>query len=98
VLAPLGVLGLVVMALVFAMPGRDVGSHDGAAAGTEVALSDDSWVLVAEMVGEVDWDTARAAGVVPRPSTVEQALLELTPQEQQELTRLLQAELQRAKS
>jgi hypothetical protein len=98
VLAPLGVLGLVVMALVFAMPGRDVGSPDGAVDGTEVALSDDSWVLVAEMVGEVDWDTAQAAGVVPRPNTVEQALLELTPQEQRELTRLLQAELQRAKS
>jgi hypothetical protein len=86
------------MALVFAMPGRDVGSPDGAVDGTEVALSDDSWVLVAEMVGEVDWDTAHAAGVVPRPNTVEQALLELTPQEQRELTRLLQAELQRAKS
>lgn len=98
VLAPLGVLALIVMALVVAMPVRDVGSPDGAVGGTEVALSDDSWVLVAEMVGDVDWETALAAGVVPRPNAVEQALLELTPQEAQELTRLLQAELQRAKS
>lgn len=98
VLVPLGVLALLVMALVLAMPVREGGSPDVAVAGTEVPLADDSWVLVAEMVGDVDWDTAHAAGVVPRPNAVEQALLELTPQEQQELTRLLQAELQRAKS
>ena len=97
VLAPLGVLALIVLALVFAMPVREDGPPDSAVAGGEAALSDDSWVLVADMVGDVDWDTALAAGVVPRPGAVEQALLELTPQEQQELTRLLQAELQRAK-
>jgi hypothetical protein len=60
-------------------------------------VSDESWVLVVDMVGAVDWETAHAAGVVPRPGAVEQALLELTLQEQQELTRLLRAELQRAK-
>ena len=97
VLAPLGVLALVVMALVFAMPVREDRPPDGAVAGTEPALLDDSWVLVADMVGDVDWETASAAGVVPRPGAVEQALLELTPQEQQELTRLLRAEMQRAK-
>jgi hypothetical protein len=97
VLAPLGGLALIVMALVFAMPVRDDRSPDGAVSGTEVSLSDESWVLVVDMVGDVDWDTANAAGVVPRPGAVEQALLELTLQEQQELTRLLRAELQRAK-
>jgi hypothetical protein len=50
------------------------------------------------MVGSVDFDTARAAGVAPRPAAVEQALLELTPGERQELTRLLEAELKRVKS
>lgn len=97
VLAPLGVLALIVVALVFAVPVRDARAPDGAVASTDVTLSDDSWVLVADLVGDVDWDTARAAGVVPRPGAVEQALLELSPHEQQELTRLLEAELQRAK-
>ena len=93
----LGGLTLIVMALVFAIPVRDDRLPESSVSGTGLALSDDSWALVADMVGDVDWDTAHAAGVVPRPGTVEQALLELTPQEQQELTRLLNAELRRAK-
>ncbi len=53
--------------------------------------------MVTELVGDIDLDTASAAGVI-EPGVAEQAVLQLTAEEQQELTRLLKAELQRAKS
>ena len=46
----------------------------------------------------MDWDTAVSAGLTVAPGAADQAVLELTAAEQQELTRLLQAELTRAKS
>ena len=54
-------------------------------------------MILAELVGEMDLDTATADGVVA-PGVAEQAVLQLTADEQQELTRLLKAELTRAKS
>ena len=53
--------------------------------------------MVSELVGHIDLDTASAAGVIG-PGVAEEAVLQLTAEEQQELTRLLKAELQRAKS
>ena len=53
--------------------------------------------MVTELVGEIDLDVASAAGVI-EPGVAEAAVLQLTAEEQQELTRLLKAELQRAKS
>ena len=64
----------------------------------DIALADDRWVLVADLVGEMDWETAGAAGLVVEPGDAEQAMLELSADEQRELTRLLRVELQRAKS
>ena len=58
----------------------------------------DSWVMLADLVGDIDLDTAAAAGVIVEPGVAEQAVLQLTAEEQQELTRLLKAELTRAKS
>lgn len=58
----------------------------------------DNWVMLADLVGGIDLDTAAAAGVVVTPGLAERAVLELTADEQQELTRLLKAELTRAKS
>ena len=57
----------------------------------------DTWVMVTELVGDIDLDTASAAGVI-EPGVAEEAVLHLTAEEQQELTRLLKVELQRAKS
>jgi hypothetical protein len=99
VLAPVAALALVVLALLVAMPIRE--ESPGTAlevADQDPLLSDENWVMVADLVGDVDWDMARAAGVSPEPGVVDQAVLELTPEEQQELTRLLRAELMRAKS
>jgi hypothetical protein len=57
----------------------------------------DNWVMLTELVGDIDIETASAAGVI-EPGSAEQAVLQLTAEEQQELTRLLKAELMRAKS
>lgn len=99
VLLPMGALAMVVLAL--AMNIRPVSTVPDAIVETsalDVPLATDSWVVVASLVGDMDFDTAAAAGVVIEPGDAEQAVLTLTPEEQQELTRLLQAELTRAKS
>lgn len=97
-LLPLGAVALMVLALVFAVPGPapdpDV---DAAVAIAEPVESPDEWATVASLVGEWDIDTASAA-VVIEPGIAEQAVVHLNSEERQELTRLLQAELTRAKS
>lgn len=99
VFAPIAALAILVAALVFTIPmGGDRAADIGESASIEAAPADDNWVMVAELVGDLDWDTAHAAGVTPGPGAVEQAVLELSLEEQQELTRLLMAELTRAKS
>jgi len=63
----------------------------------ETAL-DDSWVVVADLVGDLDWDTAISVGLAVEPGAADQAVFDLSITEQQALTRLLQAELTRTKS
>lgn len=96
VLAPMAGLALIVMTLMVAVPRQ-------AAVAPEVALNeqdaaDTSFAIVADLVGDMDWDTAISAGLRVEPGAADQAMLELTAAEQQELTRLLRAELTRAKS
>lgn len=104
VLAPIGALALIVMALIVAVPRRQppatavvVNNAPDTAPAPDVA-ADDNWVVVADLVGDLDWDTAVSAGLTLAPDAADQAVLELTAAEQQELTRLLKAELTRAKS
>jgi hypothetical protein len=100
VLVPIGALALVTFVLMSAMP-RQTGSVTPAtteAVAGDVALSDDGWILVADLVGDIDWDFADAAGVTVRPGLADQAALELNTQEQKELGRLIRAELERVKS
>ena len=61
-------------------------------------IADDGWMMVADLVGPIDLDSADAAGLSITPGTAELAALELNAQEQQELRRLLRAELERVKS
>jgi hypothetical protein len=106
VLVPVGAVALLLMAFLLRVPAQDparatVAESDVAgssATADDIALADDRWVLVADIVGEMDWDTASAAGLVVEPGDAEQAVLALSADEQRELTRLLRAELQRAKS
>lgn len=99
VLAPIAALALVVMALAVTLPRQSVPSAEVAAVIDAPDTSgDESFAIVADLVGEMDWDTAMSAGLAVEPGTAELAVLELTATEQQELTRLLRAELTRAKS
>lgn len=107
VLVPLGAVALLLIAIGLRtsapidQPPSQASANDAAvssATAEDIALADHRWVLVADIVGEMDWDTASAAGLVVEPGAAERAVLELSADEQRELTRLLRAELQRAKS
>lgn len=98
VLVPIAALVLILAALTVTVPQSprvttDVADGDGA----EVERAD-SFAVVAALMGEMDWETAVSAGLTVAPGAADRAVLELTAAEQQELTRLLEAELTRAKS
>lgn len=95
-LLPIGAAAMVILALMMRVPTPGPMSPVNNVAMVEPD-GDDSWLMLAELVGEIDVETAVAAGVVT-PGLADQAVLTLTAEEQQELTRLLQAELTRAKS
>jgi len=103
VLLPLGAAAMIILGVMFSVANQDRAERESAAAALDApaaldaAAPSDSWVILADLVGEMDLDTATAAGVVA-PGVAEQAVLQLTADEQQELTRLLKAELTRAKS
>ena len=61
--------------------------------GSDILLSDDGWTLVADAVGDLDWDTASEAGLIVEPGTVDRVVMDLSTDEQRALTALLQAEL-----
>ena len=54
--------------------------------------------MLADLVGTIDLDTAGDAGLTIVPGTAEMAALDLNAQEQEELGRLIRAELERSKS
>ena len=104
VLAPVGAIALVILALMIAVPKQEAPPAadevwtDLKLTPIEELTADENWMIVASMVGALDWDTATAVGVTVKPDAADQAVLQLTAEEQQELTRLLKAELSRAKS
>ena len=101
VLLPLG--AVIILALMVSVPRQNRAERESAFAtldaldALDAPATPDSWVVLAELVGEMDLDTATAAGVVA-PGIADQAALQLTADEQRELTRLLNVELTRAKS
>jgi hypothetical protein len=99
VLAPLGVAAMIIFGLMIAVPKQEpVDSVALQAPEAPQALqAPENWAMVTELFGNIDLDTASAAGVIA-PGVAEQAMMHLTFEEQQELSRLLKAELQRAKS
>jgi hypothetical protein len=97
-LLPLGAVAMIILALASSIaPIDDAPEYVLDDSSPSVELPADNWLMVAELVGDIDIDTASAAGVI-EPGVAEQAVLQLTAEEQQELTRLLKAELMRAKS
>jgi hypothetical protein len=101
VLAPVGAFALLLLALMMAVPKPERSAPDvppEAAAAVDAPGADERWVMVENLVGDFDWETAREAGLTVKPGAADQAVVHLTAEEQQELTRLLKAELMRAKS
>jgi hypothetical protein len=98
VLLPLGAMAMIILMLTMALPKQN--RDEVVAVNDPVVIepaADDNWGTVVALVGELDLDTAAAAGVI-EPGIADQAVLHLTAEEQQALSRLLQAELSRAKS
>jgi hypothetical protein len=98
VLAPLGALALLVVALISAVGGKD--NRQPAADAPQVAAAQDgavdldgSWTLVEDLLADLDLDAAREQGVVSPMGAADAVLLELSLGEQQELIRLLRQEL-----
>jgi hypothetical protein len=97
VLLPLGATAMIILALMMAVPKQPAPEFVDDTAAILETPDADNWGVFAELVGDLDLETASAAGVI-EPGMAEQAVLQLTAEERQELTRLLQAELTRAKS
>ena len=101
VLAPLGAFALLVFAVVASVPGGPPSAPAGVQAVQSAASEPDArigdleaqWAVVADMVGELDVDAARDAGIAMHPGVADRAVLGLSASEQQELIRLLREEL-----
>jgi hypothetical protein len=104
VLLPLGAVAMILLGLMISVPKQEGNDDASVSAALQAPVAPeapealDRWVMLADLVGDIDLDTASAAGVTLMPGDAEQAVLQLTAEEQQELTRLLKAELTRAKS
>ena len=101
VLIPLAAMALIVAALVVTVPrrsGPSPAAQQAPPAASVRSAPDESWELVADMVGEIDWDTAFEAGLGVQPGVADRAALDLDAHEQEALRQILKAELARAKS
>ncbi len=94
VLAPFAGLALLVLALLATVvPTGDLAD----APVPRVALdagADPAWEMIAELVGPLDADTAREAGIVAGPGAADEAVLLMSGAEREELVRLLRDELE----
>ena len=59
------------------------------------ADDDEAWEVMRSLAGDLDYDDMVAAGMEPRPGSVDGAATELSSEEQAELVRLIQDELKR---
>ena len=100
VLAPLAGLTALIVALLAGLPTEAPQAPPAsvdtiAAADVDDHLTDaeQQWALLADLVGDLDIDAAREAGIATTPGSADVAALQLSLVEQQELIRLLQEEL-----
>jgi hypothetical protein len=103
VLVPLAAMAMVILALVSAVPNVQLTDVRATMARSETApavtnddaavAADADWVLISDLLGAIDFETAQEAGLVGAPGAADQAVLVLSAAEQQELVRLLQQEL-----
>jgi len=100
VLVPISGLALLVLALVASLSPRsgdtpisNIAEHDVVAGPDTTATLDTTWALVADLVGPIDLETAQLAGIALSPGAADEAILELSVDEREELVRLLRREL-----
>jgi hypothetical protein len=63
------------------------------------SLDDDpTWTLIGDLASQIDFDDASEAGLTTKPGSAEQALAEMSQEEQRQVVALLQLELQKSKS
>ena len=104
VLVPFAGLAVLLMMLASAIPVPKVETaiaDDQLTRGAMAAVSEDpsadaaedTWVAVTDLIGPLDIRTVEAAGMFGAPGAAEQAVLDLTSDEQEELIRLLKQEL-----
>jgi hypothetical protein len=99
VLAPIAGMAMVIAVLAMTLP-RSAGPlpvEIAESPSSDILLNDDGWTLVADAVGDLDWETATEAGLMVEPGSVDRVVMDLSLDEQRALTALLQDAL-RAKS
>jgi hypothetical protein len=66
---------------------------------TELAeVGDDStWVVLGDIASQLDWEQASEAGLLALPGSADRALSEMSEEEQQQVVKVLESELQKAK-
>ncbi len=102
VLAPLGALALLVVALASAVSRAPVSDGpvetvvSSSQAPDEVVVLDAAWAVVSDLVGPLDFESAQQAGIATTLGSAERVALHLTADEQLELLRLLRQELRRS--
>lgn len=103
VLAPLGALAMLVVALVSAVPETERRATEpltSAPVAAELTTADrdmeSQWELLAALVGDLDVESAQEAGLFTPPGTADRTIPQLSDAEQEELLRLLREELQQS--
>ena len=71
-----------------------------AGAGNNLSSLDDdpTWALMGELASQIDWEDASEAGLTAQPGSADQALAQMSEEEQRQVVELLQLELQKTKS
>lgn len=102
-----GALAIVVMGVAVSMktaqpagPVVPPPTAEVAGAGSNLSSWDDdpTWALMGELASQIDWEDASEAGLAAQPGSADQALAQMSEEEQRQVVELLQLELQKSKS
>ena len=59
---------------------------------------DATWALMGDIASELDWDEAREAGLTMRPGSADQAVTQMSEDEQRQVIALIKTELKKSKT
>ena len=71
-----------------------------AGAGDNLSSLDDdpTWALMSQLASQIEWEDASEAGLTAQPGAADQALAQMSEEEQRQVVELVQRELQKSKS